>query len=219
MTTLAERLKDLRTRIGLSQTALSLEAGLSKNVVQLIESGETKSPSVANAQALAKRLGVSIGYLTEGEARNEPAPGFAESSVRSWELPRHQGQRPDLIDSTQRLIRTLAPAARTPSTFRLGRSHPSFALLDGDILIIDQGTKPATGDLVVAQVVDFQTGTGATGLRRYFPPYLLPDSVSASDEVLLADGQRTSVMGPVVASFRASQIATGPISDPNEQHS
>ena len=55
----APRVRELRTRMGLSLRALAGRSGLSINTLSLIEKGKT-SPSVATLQQLALGLGVTI---------------------------------------------------------------------------------------------------------------------------------------------------------------
>jgi transcriptional regulator with XRE-family HTH domain len=61
MTTIGDRLRELRTARGLSQQALSGE-GISPGYVSLIESGK-RTPSAAAAAKLAERLGIEPGEL------------------------------------------------------------------------------------------------------------------------------------------------------------
>jgi len=64
--TLRHRLKKARKEQGLSARSLSLKAGLSPNVVQMLEEGD-RTPGVETAERLAIALGVSKSWLTFGE--------------------------------------------------------------------------------------------------------------------------------------------------------
>lgn len=70
--TLGERLRWGRHRLGLSQEALARDLNVSKNAVARWEGGESE-PKLANAKALAKRLGVRIEWLIDGEGTAEAA--------------------------------------------------------------------------------------------------------------------------------------------------
>ena len=144
MSNFSSRLRELRVKSGRSQQDLSRAAGLSKNMVQQLEAGSLKSTSIDNAMKLARALGVPITELVGGGQIEHNSHGFEEPALAPWKLPQYHGERPDLIDSTQRLIRTLAPKARTPATFRLAQDYLGFSLLSGDVVIIDQATKPET---------------------------------------------------------------------------
>lgn len=64
--TLRQRLKKARKEQGLSARSLSLKAGLSPNVVQMLEEGD-RTPGVDTAERLAIALGVSKSWLLFGE--------------------------------------------------------------------------------------------------------------------------------------------------------
>lgn len=64
--TLRQRLKKARKEQGLSARSLSLKAGLSPNVVQMLEEDD-RTPGVDTAERLAIALGVSKSWLTFGE--------------------------------------------------------------------------------------------------------------------------------------------------------
>jgi transcriptional regulator with XRE-family HTH domain len=64
---LAERLRQLRERAGLSQRALSSLAGLSPSEVRLLESRERMDPRARVLVSLARTLGVTTDFLLNGE--------------------------------------------------------------------------------------------------------------------------------------------------------
>lgn len=70
--TLGERLRWGRRRLGLSQEALARDLNVSKNAVARWEGGQLQ-PKAANATALAKRLGVRVEWLIDGEGTAEAA--------------------------------------------------------------------------------------------------------------------------------------------------
>lgn len=69
--TLRQRLKKARKEQGLSARSLSLKAGLSPNVVQMLEEGD-RTPGVDTAERLAIALGVSKSWLIFGEGLQTP---------------------------------------------------------------------------------------------------------------------------------------------------
>jgi transcriptional regulator with XRE-family HTH domain len=60
--TFAARLRELRSRAGLTQAELSRKAGLTQPTVSRLERS-LKKPALATAQALAAALGVSLARL------------------------------------------------------------------------------------------------------------------------------------------------------------
>lgn len=200
MTDLHDRLESVVAKSGRSQRDISKAAGLAPGTLNDILKNRRRSPSVENLKALAGVLGVSAAWLVDGQGDN--SRGFSESELSAWTAPARSGQKPDL-DHT-RLARLLAPDARNATTMSLNIDAPACGLVSGDIIVIDIKSPAKTGDLVVAQVADLETGEASTVLRRYLPPYLVP--VETKGETYMADGVRTSVMGPVAASFRAPQL-------------
>ncbi len=60
---LAERLKKIREKAGMSQQDLAVKAGLSISSVSQIEQGKKPDPRVSTIQALASALGVDCTAL------------------------------------------------------------------------------------------------------------------------------------------------------------
>jgi transcriptional regulator with XRE-family HTH domain len=203
--TFAARLKVARERTGLSARALSGMAGLGPNAVTEMESNPLRSPRLEHAAALARALGVSLTYLAFGTEEEPGRAGLAEDAA-PWQ-PARNGERPRQAEDLDRLRRTLAPHSSSTATFVLKSDAAGFNLERGDVLVVDLKGAPKAGDLVLATVADLERGSAATVLRRYLPPYLAaPAGSTTQDPGLMADGVRTTIMGKIVASFRAPQV-------------
>ncbi len=75
--------------------------------------------------------------------------------------------------------------------------------LPGDFVVVDLDRAPAGGDVVCAQVYDWDTRTAQTILRLYEPPFLMPASQSALfRKPEIVDDDRVVIKGVVVASAR-----------------
>lgn len=79
---LAERLRQLRGRSGLSQRALSCLAGLSPSEVRLLESRERLDPRARVLVSLARTLGATTDYLLDGRG-DPPSPECVASAIRA----------------------------------------------------------------------------------------------------------------------------------------
>lgn len=66
MTTLAQRIEELRTKQGLTRPALSAALGLNRNTVEKFETGR-QTPTKEQQQKLADYFGVCLAYL-QGES-------------------------------------------------------------------------------------------------------------------------------------------------------
>lgn len=204
--TLSDRLRAARERSGKSARAVSLAAGLSPNTVAEIESTPARSPRVEAIQKIARVLGVSVDYLIEGHEREGARDGLSENDAAPWTPRRSAGERPDLADHQRKLAQTLCPDARSPTTYSLRAAMPGFALMKGDVLIVDLNKPARTGDLVLATFTDLTTGTGVTVLRRFLAPYLVANDADSDADMLVVDNARTSIMGVVCGSFRSRQL-------------
>lgn len=69
MKAFADKVKDARISLGMSQTQLAQEVGVSSRSVQAYESGE-KKPRQAMMAKLAKALKVSIRFLSDDECED-----------------------------------------------------------------------------------------------------------------------------------------------------
>lgn len=202
--TIASRIHELRERAGMSARDLSIRAGLSAGTVHDIERHPEKSPRVDTVKRIADTLGVSPSYLIEGRIDN--MTGLSEGDAAPWTPPAPSGQRPDLAELQRRIGDVLAPAARHAANYSIAKTMPGFALVSGDVAVIDLKANATQGDLVIATVADLQSGTAQTVVRRYLPPYLISADDASGADTLVVDNHRTSVMGPVVAVFRAPQL-------------
>ena len=72
MKAFADKVKDARISLGMSQTQLAQEVGVSSRSVQAYESGE-KKPRQAMMAKLAKALKVSIRFLSDDECEDPVA--------------------------------------------------------------------------------------------------------------------------------------------------
>lgn len=83
------------------------------------------------------------------------------------------------------------------------RALEGAGYLPGDIVVLDQGVSPRTGDAVVAQVYDLRTGSAETVFRVLEAPYLIAASADpALRKPLLIDNERVIVMGTITHSIR-----------------
>jgi len=68
---LGKAIRQLRNKQGKSQATLATEAGITPNMLSLIERGEA-NPSWATVQGIASGLGVSVAELAKAADSHEP---------------------------------------------------------------------------------------------------------------------------------------------------
>jgi len=78
--TLGDRIRKARVQYGMSQAELSRRIGVSKNTMNLIESGKTPDPAVSRILAIADTLHVSMDYLA-GRAQYAAAEAERDTAV------------------------------------------------------------------------------------------------------------------------------------------
>lgn len=82
--------------------------------------------------------------------------------------------------------------------------------IPGDLVLVDTlaAGRAKAGDIVIAQVYDWQTGGATTVLRRFEPPVLVAASPNPADfRVHVVDGQNVVIRGTVTASWRRAGAA------------
>lgn len=74
MTPLRLRIRELREARGWSQAELGRRAGIASQIVNRLESGHTRTPSLDNLERLATALGVAPGSLLTTAPPKRAAP-------------------------------------------------------------------------------------------------------------------------------------------------
>lgn len=85
MQTLSERLQWARAASGLSSRGLARAAGLSQRHIGFLESGERDNPELRTLVAIAKALGVPLGWLAAGEGRRPTAKHIRKTAQAALE--------------------------------------------------------------------------------------------------------------------------------------
>jgi transcriptional regulator with XRE-family HTH domain len=140
--------------------------------------GRTRKPNMALLERISAACAAPMSWLDESRrASISGSTGFAE---------------PELVPYGGKI----AAVERKPPD---GHGLDLVGILPGDVVEFDMGAEPREGDVVVAQVYDDETGTAATVLRIFLPPYLVvrsSDSGLQLRPVLVdAEGSKVKIMG------------------------
>jgi transcriptional regulator with XRE-family HTH domain len=91
----SERLAEALKRSGKSQTEISALAGITPPYLSDLKKGKKSNPSNEIVSALAKALGVSVGWLLANESKGTTSPSYslredppiygAKTTAREWE--------------------------------------------------------------------------------------------------------------------------------------
>jgi len=121
---LGRRVLKYREELGLSQTGLAQQAGISRNYVSLIETGEASNISMNVLGRLAAALGVAPAVLTGQSEQGELliAPALRQLGLednlsfetidRLSRIPR-RGQEPTSVQEWRRLYQAIRPYLET----------------------------------------------------------------------------------------------------------
>jgi transcriptional regulator with XRE-family HTH domain len=134
MTTLADRVRELRVAAGLSQTALAGDS-LSPSYVSLIESGR-REPTDAALRMLAQRLETTPEYLRHGEDGPHEARLRLELDLAQLDLvngdPARARDRLLTID-----MNAIAPTNHVEALLALARAHEALGDLEESVAVLE----------------------------------------------------------------------------------
>jgi SOS-response transcriptional repressor LexA len=158
----ADWLRRVIDSTGLKAAAWARQAGVSPSTVtRALDPDATSTLSTETIRKLAAAAGVPPPDLGSGQ-------GFAESDAAPFQ-------------GTPATPRTNANAG-TAIMQVTSRALEHLGMLPGDLIEVDLRAKPQRGDVVVAQIYDFNLGRAHTVLRRYIGPFLV---AATSDERLM----------------------------------
>jgi len=84
-----------------------------------------------------------------------------------------------------------------------GAALDSLGILPGDIVIIDQNSRPKSGDIVLAQIIDPLAGTAETVLRFYQAPFITSHSMRLGPQrPEQVDEERVAIVGTSIGTIR-----------------
>lgn len=198
--------KSKQKQVGVTADVIADALGRDRSVVSRIYVGRQKM-SFEQAKVFAKILEeplndilVRAGITTESTAA-ELKPGFSESDAAAW-VPK-DGPRSEDISTIAKAHGGDKPGI---DVWRVkSRALALAGYLEGDFMLVDsnQRDRCRAGDVVIAQVYDWNAGAATTILRRFEAPVLVAASADPGDwGTHVVDGNNVVIMGKVIASWR-----------------
>lgn len=205
--------KQQQKRAGVTAEKIGEALGKDRSLVSRIYTGRQRM-KLDEAKIFARVLDLPLGDVLEHAGLMDPeAPaasrprGFAESGDASpFKLP-------DRSDAPDRLM-ALAMGGDRPGVDiwrATSRALELEGILPGDFLLVDthQSERAKAGDIVIAQVYDWQSGGATTVLRRYDPPVLTARTMDpAEKKVHVVDHSNVVIAGKVTGSWRKGSDQT-----------
>ncbi|MEX0306049.1 MAG: hypothetical protein AB3N12_01570 [Ruegeria sp.] len=190
---------------GVTAEDIANKLGRDRSVVSRIYVGR-QSMSADQARVFAEVLDVPLSEVMEraGILNREEAqmvnPGFSDGDAALF--------TPKGADQPNQDTKAAAFGGEKPGidVWRIKtRAMQLSGYMPGDCILVDSNQSEIcrTGDIVLAQQYNHQTGTATTILRRYEPPVLVAASPDPEDErVKIVDGDNIVIRGKVIASWR-----------------
>lgn len=185
-----EWLEMLVRRYDLSPRAMAIKADVAPSTIyRALEKDGAFVMSTTILSKIAAALGEAVPDFG-GDARAPAGMGFAEAEAAPY-------------------IGAMTPFPVVPeahqSIWRIANSALDLeGYKPGDFALVDMTIQPEPGDVVCAQVYNFERRAPEAVLRLYHPPYLLTRSTDPRVDIrpLYIDGERVVVVGVVVRSTR-----------------
>ena len=156
-------------KTGWSQTDLAHRAGLDPSTLSrfLTKGRDGHALRSSTIQRIASASGISLG-------ESEPqVAGLAEAEAS----PYISGPR----EARNAAIKALQQGYENLDAWELNsRALENAGYKQGDVLLVGLGETPLTGDVVCAQIYDWNTGKAQTVFRLYQPPALVAATTDAS---------------------------------------
>lgn len=144
---MANRLKELRLELGLSQPDMAKYVGLSVNSYLKLERDFLKyNPSLNSVLKIADKLGVSVDYLTERQTEFAARPDYIDAWHQQFlarvDLTKNRTQKKDMEDIVEEATLTRYPYNLLGDIFKYNDLHETSAVSEAFFVqlerIIDQ---------------------------------------------------------------------------------
>ena len=144
---MANRLKELRLELGLSQPDMAKYVGLSINSYLKLERDFLKyNPSLNSILKIADKLGVSVDYLTERQGEFAARPDYIDAGHQQFlarvDLTKNRTQKKDMEDIVEEATLTRYPYNLLGDIFKYNDLHETSAVSEAFFVqlerIIDQ---------------------------------------------------------------------------------
>jgi DNA-binding phage protein len=195
-------LRGALAKSGLNPAALAKKASIAPSTLTRFLGG-SGNLSFDTVTKISHATGIAPPMTPEEPESLAPAPAFFENEGEPFDYL--SAERPKTrVDTALAALIGDRPAA---DPWRLASTVLEDAgYLPGDILVVDLNARPVEGDVVCAQVYQWQKGTADTVFRIYKPPFLLAATrILLLRKPLLVDNETVIIKGVVTDALRVAQ--------------
>ncbi len=200
----ADWFKKRQRQLGVTSFNIGEALNRDRSVVSKILTGRQRM-SLDHAKAFAKVLDVTLAEVLERAGIADTAtaqsiaPGFSDSDAARW-VPKSDADPGHEISKALGADRPGVDVWAVKSDALILQGY-----LPGDLMIVDThaSERCGSGDVVIAQINNWQTGEANTILRRYEPPVLVAANSNAGGTwVHVVDNNNVVIRGKVISSWR-----------------
>lgn len=204
--------KNQQKKVGVTAEDIANAIGRDRSLVSRIYVGRQKM-TLEQAQVFADILKAPLdqvlekaGLIETGDQKanavrriDQAAKGFSEGDAEPYRAPPAAAENANKIAAIFGLRPGVDIWTVNTDAMRLA------GYLPGDKILVDTHKSEITraGDVVIAQIYNWQSGEVKTVLRRHEPPVLIADSLVEEDRrALVVDGNNVVIKGKIVAQWR-----------------
>lgn len=192
-----EWLKAIARHMNLSPSQLALNSGMAASTLTRFLNDTTGTIGIT--QATLEKVSNYSGF------RPSQMPGNLRGVAEPDAIPliHDTEQKPEWIKSAVEA----AKAGRNgiEAWTMKGAALDAMGIFPGDILLVDQNRRAKTGDVVLAQLIDYSLGTADTVVRLYQAPFITTHSMRLGPQrPEQVDDDRVAISGVVVGTLRVS---------------
>lgn len=187
-----QRLKQAREKAGFKTAQDAIDRFRWKYPTYSAHENGTRTPGPDAIAKYAKAFESDPAWIQFGtdpvQRRSEKSPKYGQGFSESEAEFIHKPNKISEIDKNSEY------------NFLVSRDHMPFGIFTGDYLAIDLKNPAKNGEIIVANMIDDQTATGITLIRRVAGSFLV--SSSPTDPLIALDSDSISITGPIRTILR-----------------
>ena len=190
-------LRAIASHMGLSLSELALKSGMAASTITRFVNDTTNKTSIT--QSRLEMIAAYSGF------RPHQFPGRTRSGHQDPDtLPVGEDSEPQPEWVLVAIKAAQKDRNGVSAWIMKGAALEGAGVIPGDIVIIDHNRKPKPGDVVIASVLDFNSGRTEHVMRLWQPPFIMTHSFRlGSQRPEQVDEERISISGTAIGKISA----------------